>query len=141
MARQPSKPSFNDEEPSTDGGGNGAARTNPLGYEIPKCDLGNDCPYAGSMRWLHDERLRREQVQGEISSTVDRLADKLQTIHLLVDRFERDLKDLRFDLDKHRKSHRWFELSILAIAAAFGGFLAKGLEHGWIVKVLESWFG
>jgi hypothetical protein len=140
MVRQPSKPHFELEEPDTDSG-NGAARTSPLGQEIPRCDLGEDCPYAGSMRWLHDERLKREQTQGEISTTVDRLADKLQTIHLQVDRFERDLKDVRFDLDKHRRSHRWFELGVLAISASFGGFLAKALEHGWLLKVFEGWFG
>jgi hypothetical protein len=140
MARQPSKPSFDSDEPPTDGG-NGADRTNPLGHEIPKCDLGSDCPYSGSMRWLYNERLEREQSHGEIIGTVDRLHDKLKNVHLQVDRFERDLKDIRFDLDKHRRSHRWFELGVLAISASFGGFLAKALEHGWIVKVFESWFG
>jgi D-serine deaminase-like pyridoxal phosphate-dependent protein len=82
------------------------------------------------MRWLYDERLKREQVQGALAATVDTLADKLQTACLLVEKFQRDILDLQFELNKHIKTHRLFELVVLALAAGAGGFLAKWLGLG-----------
>lgn len=132
--RQPSRPDFDDEDPPSNpsgrGNGNGDEPTDPLGQSLRACKLGDDCPYAGSMRWLYDERLKREQIQGELAATVDQLADKLQKACLLVEKFERMLLDLQFEFQKHVKTHRVFELAVLALAAGFGGFLAKWLGVG-----------
>lgn len=124
MPRQPSRPDY-DDEPSDPNNGNGSDPTNPLGQSIPVCKLGDDCPYAGSMHWLHQERLKREQVEGELAATIDRLADKLQKALLLVESFERKLLDMQHDLQRHIKTHRLFELAVLALAAAAGGFLTR----------------
>jgi hypothetical protein len=135
VPRQPSRPDFDDEEPSNpngrgNGNGNGDEPTDPLGQSLRACKLGDDCPYAGSMRWLYDERLKREQTQGELAATVDKLGDKLQKACLLVEKFERMILDLQFELQKHIKTHRLFELAVLALAAAAGGFFAKWLGVG-----------
>jgi hypothetical protein len=82
------------------------------------------------MRWLYDERLKREQVQGALAATVDSLSDKLKSACLLVEKFERDILDLRYELNKHIKTHRLFELVVLALAAGAGGFIAKWLGMG-----------
>jgi hypothetical protein len=125
----PRSPSRHDDDDPPSGGGNGNSNGgdhgDDLGRALNPCKLGDDCPYAGSMRWLFDERLKREQTEGQIVSRVDILADKLQGAILLVEKFERTLLDLRADLDRHIKTHRLFELAVLALAAAFGGFLAR----------------
>jgi len=122
----PRSPSQHDDDPPSGGGnGNGGDHDDDLGRSLNPCKLGDDCPYSGSMRWLFDERLKREQTEGQIVSCVDILADKLQGAILLVEKFERTLLDLRADLDRHIKTHRLFELAVLALAAAFGGFLAR----------------
>jgi hypothetical protein len=127
----PRSPSRHDDDPPSGGGnGNGDDHDDELGRSLNLCKLGDDCPYAGSMRWLFDERLKREQTEGQIVSRVDILADKLQGAILLVEKFERTLLDLRADLDRHIRTHRLFELAVLALAAAFGGFLAKWLGVG-----------
>jgi hypothetical protein len=77
------------------------------------------------MRWLFDERLRREQTEQVIVTRVDTLADKLQTTILLVEKFQRTLLDLEFELHRHIKTHRLFELAVLALAAGAGGFFAR----------------
>ncbi len=128
VPRSPSRP--DDDPPSGGGNGNGDDHDDELGRSLSPCKLGDDCPYAGSMRWLFDERLKREQTEGQIVSRVDILADKLQGAILLVEKFERTLLDLRADLDRHIKTHRLFELAVLALAAAFGGFLARWLGVG-----------
>ena len=79
------------------------------------------------MRWLWDERLKREQVAGEQAAALDRLSEKLKTAMLLVDGFERKILDLQNDLQRHIKTHRLFELAVLALAAAAGGFLSRWL--------------
>lgn len=121
--RQPSSP---DDPPESVKGGNGnGGGSDELGVSTNPCRLGDDCPYAGSMRWLFDERLKREQTEGQIVSRVDVLADKLQAAVLLVEKFERTLLDLEWKLDRHIKTHRMFELAVLALAAAAGGFLSR----------------
>ncbi len=123
--RQPSRP---DDDPPSGGNGNGnGGDSDKLGLTLERCKLGDDCPYAGSMRWLFDERLQREQTEGEIVSRVDRLSEKLKEAILLVEKFERTLLDLRADLDRHVKTHRLFELAVLALAAGIGGFFARWL--------------
>ena len=79
------------------------------------------------MRWLFDERLKREQSEGIIVSRVDVLADRLKGAILLVEKFERTLLELEAKLDRHIKTHRMFELAVLALAAAAGGFLSRWL--------------
>lgn len=121
--RQPSRP---DDDPPSGGNGNGnGGDSDKLGLPLERCKLGDDCPYAGSMRWLFDERLKREQTEGEIVSRVDRLSEKLKEAILLVEKFERTLLDLRAELDRHVKTHRLFELAVLALAAGIGGFFAR----------------
>lgn len=120
----PRSPSRHDDDPPN-GNGNGDDHDDGLGKGLDLCKLGDDCPYAGSMRWLFDERLKREQTEGQIVSRVDILADKLQGAILLVEKFERTLLDLRADLDRHIKTHRLFELAVLALAAGAGGFFAR----------------
>jgi len=123
--RQPSRP---DDDPPSGGNGNGnGGDSDDLGLTLERCKLGDDCPYAGSMRWLFDERLKREQTEGEIVSRVDRLSEKLKEAILLVEKFERTLLDLRAELDRHVKTHRLFELAVLALAAGIGGFFARWL--------------
>lgn len=100
-----------------------------LGLSIEVCKLGDDCPYAGSMRHLFDERLRREQMEGQLAARIDVLADKLQSAILMVEQFRRQLLDLDFELKRHIKTHRLFELAVLALAAAAGGFLSRWLVH------------
>lgn len=121
--RQPSRP---DDDPPSGGHGNGnGGGHDDLGQSLNPCKLGDDCPYAGSMRWLFDERLRREQTEQVIVTRVDTLADKLQTTILLVEKFQRTLLDLEFELHRHIKTHRLFELAVLALAAGAGGFFAR----------------
>lgn len=122
--RQPSSPDDDPPESGKGGNGNGGG-SDELGVSTNPCRLGDDCPYAGSMRWLFDERLKREQTEGQIVSRVDVLADKLQAAVLLVEKFERTLLDLEWKLDRHIKTHRMFELAVLALAAAAGGFLSR----------------
>ena len=89
----PRSPSSHDDDPPSGGGnGNGGDHDDDLGRSLNPCKLGDDCPYAGSMRWLFDERLKREQTEGQIVSRVDILADKLQGAILLVEKFERTLR-------------------------------------------------
>lgn len=126
--RQPSRP--DQDPPESDRGGNGNGGDDGLGLSAHPCKLGDDCPYAGSMRWLFDERLKREQSEGVIVSRVDVLADRLKGAILLVEKFERTLLDLEAKLDRHIKTHRMFELAVLALAAAAGGFLSRWLGGG-----------
>jgi len=124
----PRAPSRHDDDdpPSGGGGGNGnGGDHDDLGRSLQPCKLGDDCPYAGSMRWLFDERLKREQTEQIIVTRVDTLADKLQSAILLVEKFERTLLDLEFELRRHIKTHRLFELAVLALAAGAGGFFAR----------------
>jgi hypothetical protein len=79
------------------------------------------------MRWLFDERLKREQSEGAIVARVDVLSDKLKGAILLVEKFEHSLLDLQHELQRHIKTHRLFELAVLALAAAAGGFLSRWL--------------
>lgn len=75
--RQPSRPDFDDEEPSSPhgrGNGNGDEPTDPLGQSLRAY--------------------------------------------------------LQFELHKHIKTHRLFELVVLALAAGVGGFFAKWLGVG-----------
>lgn len=126
VPRQPSRP--DDDPPSGGGngnGGNGGDHDDDIGRSLQPCKLGDDCPYAGSMRWLFDERLKREQTEGQIVTRVDVLADKLQSAILMVEKFQRTLLDLEFELHRHIKTHRLFELAVLALAAGAGGFFAR----------------
>ena len=123
-------PSQHDDPPSGRNGNGNDDHDDDLGQALPGCKLGDDCPYAGSMRWLFDERLKREQTEAQIVVRVDQLADKLQSAILLVEKFERTLLDLQWKLDRHIKTHRLFELAVLALAAGAGGFLAKWLGLG-----------
>ena len=125
--RQESKPDHDPPESGKGGNGNG---DDELGLSAHPCKLGDDCPYAGSMRWLFDERRKREETEGEIVVRVDRLSDKLKAAILLVEKFERTLLDLEWKIDKHIKTHRVFELAVLALAAAAGGFLSRWLGGG-----------
>lgn len=130
VPRQPSRP---DDDPPSGGGngnGNGDDHDDELGRSLNPCRLGDDCPYAGSMRWLREERVKREQTEAAIVVRVDILSDKLGKAILLVEKFERMLLDLQFEFNKHKKTHRLFELAVLALAAAFGGFLARWLGVG-----------
>ncbi|MFA5634667.1 MAG: hypothetical protein WC977_02065 [Anaerovoracaceae bacterium] len=125
VPRQPSRP---DDDPPSGGGngnGNGGDHDDDLGQSLQPCKLGDDCPYAGSMRWLFDERLKREQTEGQIVSRVDILSDKLKAAILLVEKFERMVLDLQFEFNKHKRTHRLFELAVLALAAGAGGFFAR----------------
>lgn len=122
--RQPSRPDQDPRESGRGGNGNG---DDELGLSAHPCKLGDDCPYAGSMRWLFDERLKREQSEGAIVARVDVLSDKLKQAILLVEKFERTLLELEAKLDRHIKTHRMFELAVLALAAAAGGFLSRWL--------------
>jgi hypothetical protein len=124
MARSPSR---HDDDPPSSAGGNGGEE---LGLSLQPCKLGDDCPYSGSMRWLFDERLKREETEGQIVSRVDVLSDKLREAILLVEKFERTLLDVRAELARHVRTHRLFELAVLALAAAMGGVLAKWLGMG-----------
>jgi len=122
----PRAPSRHDDDDPPSGGGNGnGGDHDDLGRSLQPCKLGDDCPYAGSMRWLFDERLKREQTEQIIVTRVDTLADKLQSAILLVEKFERTLLDLEFELRRHIKTHRLFELAVLALAAGAGGFFAR----------------
>lgn len=121
--RQPSRP--DDDPPSGGGNGNGGDHDDDLGTALERCTLGDDCPYAGSMRWLREERVKREQSEAAIVVRVDILSDKLKAAILLVEKFERTLMDLEFELHKHIKTHRMFELAVLALAAGAGGFFAR----------------
>jgi hypothetical protein len=125
VPRQPSRP---DDDPPSGGGngnGNGGDHDDDLGQSLQPCKLGDDCPYAGSMRWLFDERLKREQTEGQIVARVDILSDKLKAAILLVEKFERMVLDLQFEFNKHKRTHRLFELAVLALAAGAGGFFAR----------------
>jgi hypothetical protein len=94
-----------------------------LGEPTDPCMLGNDCPYAGAMRFLHNERLKRELVEVEL----ERLADKFQKTWLSVEAFERKILDVTFRLEAHTKQHRWFEIIILGVAMGVGSAIQRWL--------------
>lgn len=120
-----------------------------LGRSLEPCGMGDDCPYAGSMRWLHDERLKREQVEGELAATVDRLADEVQKANLQVQSLKGSVAELEgsirnkvkeLDLEltarvlqldatfkAHVRSHRWIELVIMGLAMSAATLISRYL--------------
>jgi len=142
--RQPSSP---DDDPPGRGNGNAKSGDDELGEELERCKLGDDCPYAGSMRWLFDERLQREQVEGELAATVDRLGDHVQRVSLALEALKGSLYELEnmvkgktaelertlslrvievdAALKAHTRSHRWIELLVMGLAMGFGSAVTR----------------
>ncbi len=149
--RDPSRPHIDtlDEESEDNGNGSGPTRRQNVGTPLDVCKLGDDCPYASSMRWLSDERLKREQVEGELAGTVDRLGDEIQKVSLLVqatkgqiheldDLVKRKLSELDatislkvIELDAvlkaHVRSHRWLELLVMGLAMGAASAITRWL--------------
>ncbi len=129
--RQPSRP---DRDPPGNGGNDP-----DLGQELERCALGDDCPYAGSMRWLADERLRREQVQGELAATVDRFGDEVRKCTQVVEGLKGKLLELEqtvnvkvigFDatLKAHTRNHRWIEMLVMGLAMGFASVVTRWFQ-------------
>lgn len=140
MPRQASRPNLDDAD-------NGNGSDPDVGERVDRCSLGDDCPYAGSMRWLANERLKREQVEGELAGTVDRLADEVKRATLSVQALKNELHELDglvkaktqqleatlslkiIELDAalkaHTRSHRWIELLVMGLAMGFGSAVTR----------------
>lgn len=149
--RDPSRPRNEspDAEPDDNGNGSGATRRENVGTPLDVCKLGDDCPYAGSMRWLSDERLKREQVEGELAATVDRLVDEVQKVTLLLQATKGQIHELDtlvkakvaelgttvtlqiIELDaalkSHVRSHRWVELLVMGLAMGAASAITRWL--------------
>lgn len=104
-------------------GGNG--EDNEIGRKIETCNLGSDCPFEPALKRLQLEQHERIRSEAALATSLDAVADKAQKVYLQLEAFERKWRDLTHDFERHIKQHRYVELAIISIGAAFGGFIAK----------------
>lgn len=125
MPRQPSRPDLLADEPPA------SEQTNPLGKALTPCGLGgSDCPFEGSLKYLKQEREKREHVEGALTVRIDELTKALDALRMCYERVLVGLNDFELKLTKHEKTHRFFELAVLALFAGAGGFISRWFFPG-----------
>lgn len=132
--RQASRPDVLDSHLKRPGNGDDPS----LGQQVEQCTLGDDCPYKGAMRFLHDQRLERVQVEEELAVAIDSVVNKLKlvsdTLDELKSRFDElqtklNLKVVELDavLKAHTRNHRWIELLVMGLAMGSGAAFTRWL--------------
>lgn len=105
--------------------GHGNGDDDELGKRLEQCNLGGDCPFEGALRRLQDEQHQRIQSEAALAAALDAVADKAQKLYLEFEGVQRKLRDFVHDFERHIRQHRYFDLAVISIGAAIGGFLAK----------------
>jgi hypothetical protein len=98
---------------------------NELGQKLQSCNLGTDCPFEPALRRLQDEQHQRIKSESALATSLDKVSDRAQAVSLELEAVSRKLRDFTHEFERHIRQHRYFDLAVISIGAAIGGFLAK----------------